>query len=770
MHHYTEKVISMLLLCLLSTFVPESGPTEMFRSECLDRHFSLAIKSGFFGQVFRFDIEDRSGMHSLSSLEAVKCGYTMVLDSRGDLLLRISYLACYVDVHKEMEFRLLLWFVTKTANSKEASYPLSLGCHLEKPWSPREIVCEETYMEVSVKKQVLSDAQTGPEEVTSSSTGPEKEWLAEGRVLFRTPGHAQMEGIPSTREEKLTLTEADLHGYHISATENRILLRCAYSSVMSYSLREGGVELEAVSATIFYSHRWTLLTVDISVACPINKAVMDEGQVLWTFPKILPPVVHAGYGAWRAGVGVDGHILSDCAVRQRGFEVRVQDRVVEFRIPFGAEGGYVKSHVSDGQYFQSYDIDLLYMHQWEDSRFGLTQHRSFRSVWSPLVPWTPTLLNHTVPSERLFSFTLGAFPPDVALDNITVGGESVSVVKAERLDLRLSHVPLPNSSHAYRLEAAFSHPLISKQYIGGRYRRYTLAVTFSLLISPHGEIYNHPVTLVSDLQDVVLPRLEGNCTVRGVRILVHYGNLDSQWEVHLGGHRLDWSLVERGGYELETRRDYYSLELPLYSVGMSYQYLTLQGLAVSVQVNVLDRERRTVESSFTQTCRFPVRELLVCLPDRWMVLVIDTSYVTPPVEPRHTALLDPTCGPIEIDQTRALFSFSLDSCGTIRTLEGNHLVYVNEVRNVLMNSVPYPNSHFRLPVSCRYAVSDDHRRVMPHPPPAAPPAPSPRGRTPRSPRGGSTPMHPVIRGAGRSPVRVCRKARSAKAKTFPPQR
>ncbi|XP_035290132.1 uncharacterized protein LOC118236141 isoform X1 [Anguilla anguilla] len=745
-----ERLISILLLCVLSTFVPDPVFSEMFRSECQDRHFSLSVKSSFLGQVFRFDIEDGSGMHSLTSQQAAECGYSMVLDSQGDLVLRVSYLACYVDLHKDMEFRLLVWFVNKNANDEETSYPLALTCPLQQHWSPREIVCEEDYMEVSVEKQILPDSQMGLEGMTSSSTGSEEEGLKEGRVLFRMPGHAQGEGDLPSREKALTVAEANLQGYHISATENRILLRCAYSSVLSYTLQERGDEVEAVSATIFYSHLWTLHTVDISVACPINQAVMDDGHVLWTFPKILPPLVHAGYSAWSASVGVEGHLLSDCVIQRRGYEIRLRDGIVEIRIPFGAEGGYVKSHVVDGQYFQSYSIDLLYMHQWEDSRWVLTQHRSFRPLWTPPIPWTPMLLNNTVPSERVFSVTLGAFAPDVSLHNITVGGETVSWVKAERLGLKVSLMSFPNGTHAYQLEAPFSHPLISKKYVGGRYRRYMLAVTFTLLISPHGDIYNHPAAVACDLQDVVFPRLEGNCTNRGVQILVHHGNLDSQWAVYLGGHKLDWELVEQGGYVLETRKDYYSLELPLYSIGMVYEDLTLRGLVVSVQVNLMDRETGSVESTFVQRCCFPIRELLVCLPDRWMVLVVDTSHITLPVEPRHTTLLDPSCGPRETDHTRVLFSFPLDSCGTIRTLEGNHVVYVNEVRYspaLYPTGNPLIHPHYRLPVSCRYPVNDERSRAVYHLRPAVSVAPSSHRRTVRSRREGSQ-RRPASRGEG----------------------
>ena len=69
----------------------------------------------------------------------------------------------------------------------------------------------------------------------------------------------------------------------------------------------------------------------------------------------------------------------------------------------------------------------------------------------------------------------------------------------------------------------------------------------------------------------VLPWLEGKCTHEGILVLLHYGNQDFQWEMYLGNRRLDWELVELGGYIMKTEEDYFSIELPLYSLGMTYE-------------------------------------------------------------------------------------------------------------------------------------------------------------------------------------------------------
>ena len=79
----------------------------MFKTECQDRHFWLSVKSSLLGQKFRFDVEGECGAHTLSGMGAAECGYTMVLDSWGDLVLRASYLACHV--HNEVITTISIW-------------------------------------------------------------------------------------------------------------------------------------------------------------------------------------------------------------------------------------------------------------------------------------------------------------------------------------------------------------------------------------------------------------------------------------------------------------------------------------------------------------------------------------------------------------------------------------------------------------------------------------------------------------------------------------
>lgn len=73
-----------------------------------------------------------------------------------------------------------------------------------------------------------------------------------------------------------------------------------------------------------------------------GKASMDGANLLWTFPKVLSPLVQPPIIDRGLRVGVEGRFLSNCVARHRGYQIEEQDGTVEIRIPFGAEGGYIK--------------------------------------------------------------------------------------------------------------------------------------------------------------------------------------------------------------------------------------------------------------------------------------------------------------------------------------------------------------------------------------------------------------------------------------------
>ncbi|KAL7837873.1 hypothetical protein AOLI_G00262770 [Acnodon oligacanthus] len=681
-----EKLVCVFLFGLFSVTLVCAALTGMIKTECRDRHFWLSVKSHFLGTKFWFEVRGESGVRPVDGQWAAECGYTLQLDPWGDLTLRVSYLGCAVDNQDDSDFRLMLWFVNERAEGEGMSHhPLLLSCSLSEPWRPREVVCENNYMEVSVEKRVPADNPRGTKQVTPA---PADDTLREWRVLFRVPDLRQRPGSgwPPLKEEIIPVNMVHLLGYSINTTASRIILRCSYGSRLAYALQDGDVVVEVVSTTIIYRHHWTLLRVDMSLACTTIRGSLDGTDVVWTLPWLLHPLVVPPVGQKSLKVAVGGRYVTQCMARHRGYQIVDNNNTVEIRIPFGAEGGRLKSGVSAGVYVHLYEVDVELLREWQDSAWKQTQQRTFRTLRvnrnDPI-----NISNYTAPSGGELVLSVGEFLSDVMLVNVTVAGQRFSLEDAGRNAVRISQVPFPNGTHSYLLQVPFTHPLITQQHLGKGHRSYSLSVLFSFLLSPDGETFHIPANVHSSLQAVdestpfspVVPWLKGECTEHGVRILVHYGNMQGEWRVYVGGLRLDWQLVQDGQYVLDSTDGLITVEIPLFAPGMAYRGLDLRGLAVSVWVSLVHMETLE-EFTHLQECMMPVEELLVCLPDGQMVVLLDVSGVSPPVDPKHTALLDPSCGPLDTDRSKVLFRVPVESCGSTITHMDGHVIYINEVR------------------------------------------------------------------------------------------
>ncbi|MGH0147606.1 UNVERIFIED_CONTAM: hypothetical protein FKN15_031619 [Acipenser sinensis] len=223
-----------------------------FVTECRDRYFWMSTNGKFAGGNFRFDVIDRSGVYPLNDSYAAACGFTYSFNLPGDLIFRASFLACHVESVNDVSYALQYRFVRLDSLGRETVYPFSLSCSTESPWNPREIVCEDNYMEVSVRKNVPVIAQEGLEK---------EDWeaalsIAQGAVMsvWQVVFH-------QTRMPPKTMTAADARtaGYLVNSTSSRVIFRSPYGMPMSEVLLSHVIDNkynQVYEIDLFLEHQW----------------------------------------------------------------------------------------------------------------------------------------------------------------------------------------------------------------------------------------------------------------------------------------------------------------------------------------------------------------------------------------------------------------------------------------------------------------------------------------------------------------------------------
>lgn len=119
---------------------------------------------------------DGTSVRAITKPYAAQCGYTVrVLPLVGHVELRSSYFSCHTDNQVCTKWGVLYFFflfyceeklfstllfqddkvftfkfnLVATRKGKEERFALNQTCSPSLPWSPREVTCEENYMEVS---------------------------------------------------------------------------------------------------------------------------------------------------------------------------------------------------------------------------------------------------------------------------------------------------------------------------------------------------------------------------------------------------------------------------------------------------------------------------------------------------------------------------------------------------------------------------------------------------------------------------------------------
>ncbi|XP_064877957.1 uncharacterized protein LOC135572945 isoform X2 [Oncorhynchus nerka] len=123
-------------------------PRGAIETACRDRYLLVTTQLSFAGNEPRFEAVDAVGVHPITKQYGSECGYMFsILPLPGHAELRASYFSCHTDNQDDEVFTFSFNLITIDANGVEATYSVNATCSLPLPWSPREVSCEENYME-----------------------------------------------------------------------------------------------------------------------------------------------------------------------------------------------------------------------------------------------------------------------------------------------------------------------------------------------------------------------------------------------------------------------------------------------------------------------------------------------------------------------------------------------------------------------------------------------------------------------------------------------
>uniref|UniRef100_A0ACB8GDV9 Uncharacterized protein n=1 Tax=Sphaerodactylus townsendi TaxID=933632 RepID=A0ACB8GDV9_9SAUR len=276
-------------------------PQGFIESTCFSSLFSMKLDKSFLqGKFFGVDIIDPSGAtFPLSEELAARCGYVLSEDIWGNPIFRASVLGCHVTNELDERFSLNVDIRVSSFQDMRAptTYRNAMRCSYF-PWAPREIVCEENYMEVSVKSDVpvISDKETA--EWMSALPETQKVVYDIWQLIFSSP---------SGRKTTL-VSNADKLGYGFNNTLARVFLHSPYSTNetdVSLSTVSNEVYGTIYSIHLFLEHTWTdtdwhltKYTVIKPITTPfmpqiptvVNRTVPDSRRFDVAFGVFLPDV------------------------------------------------------------------------------------------------------------------------------------------------------------------------------------------------------------------------------------------------------------------------------------------------------------------------------------------------------------------------------------------------------------------------------------------------------------------------------------------------
>ncbi|KFO69608.1 Zona pellucida sperm-binding protein 2, partial [Cuculus canorus] len=699
-----------------------TGPMS---SECLGNFLRITLLAEYFEDKYlSFSVVDQSGVAwELDETMASQCGYTVTYSNWSNIEFRASALSCHSRLEKDVFTVTIEIKASHSPDMKNAATHLKSASCPYVPWSPRELVCESNYMEVSVRKEIPQTVkdftQDKSEDWTLAFPEAEAGETSIWQIVFHQP------------EEKKALLVSDAWsaGYGFNTTDTRVLLRIPYTAMqmqlleVDLFLQAQGISFFTVRSSTFYKQQWIILMVDTSVACPVDGVDYVNRTIIWTVPKYIQPV-SAGVTSFKdvlVEAGVDLRKLSAKEMASRKYVLLNDLNTVTMKIPIGAEGGYYKTSVSSGQYGKKYSINLFLEHQWEDNKWELTKYTVIKEIETPFEQVELAITSNSNLTARIMNVTVGTFLPDVDLVNLTIEGATVAVSEAVQHGYLIYQIRYANGSKSYGIQVLFDAPSIKKEYMRADMRAYTLNVTLGFLIHPTSEIFNVPVISVSTVKDAVLPSARGFCDRRNLHLIMTHGNVDQNWLPFISDWHLTPEDAQKYNYSLKDNGTHLAISVPFLSPHVNYEVFRTSGIKASLHLTLKDGMTLANRKDFSISCRISPLELIQCLPNGTVVITAVKLVGIADLDTSLFVLRDRQCKPSLVTENTATFKFNVNTCGTSRKFNSAAMTYENDVLYFRPgNDKPI----YQLKFACSYAIKqtvDVRYESKKNPPPSIKP-------------------------------------------------
>ncbi|XP_078524789.1 uncharacterized protein LOC144797860 [Lissotriton helveticus] len=697
--------VALLWAILPSAVMSATFPAGASQMECRPRVFWIWISKDFLGSnQWQIQATDDSGRpYMFMDAVASQCGFTITSDLDEHLEIRMSYFACPVQSSDDSRFNVSLQFLVSFP-SGVVSYDIAMNCLLSVPWSPREMVCEENYVEVSVTRIVPRTFDGENLLLGSQSSWPvvlTQDWYID--FQFR---NGTVLTVNSTAAVKM--------GYEVRTTTTRVMLRSPYNTPQSQITLVQELPLEVTISTMSYKQPWVILIVDTTTACPVGPPFFTPTSLTWLTPAVLQPIVLdlKNYNDNGPTMGVNGKLISAKTVQQNGYQLSMNATAVGITVPIGAPGGTFKSDIQNNTYGTAYTIHLLLERIWSGLRSDVTRYIAYKSITTPFQPHPLFIIDYTIPELQYFNICLGNFPPDVSVSTLNIHGQIWTPDKAADRGFQLTTVTNSNGTSSIFLLVPFPDPLVEKTVLPGYEREYKLYVTVTLVLAPSNKTITITAVVPAKLQDIIPPVYKGICGVNRLIMDMTFGSMDLYWLPYIRDLPLTEELSR--SYIVAVNSSVFHLEVPVPAIGLVYEEVTLKTTAVRLDFSLKDNKTLETMSSFSVACKFPTGRMLACLPNGTMIATALSEDVLPELDARRTRLRDPDCLPTEANSSMALFHISSHTCATTRMFDGMYLVNENAIlfdREVIPVEKPVisRDPEYKLTIRCRYPVSQTKR-------------------------------------------------------------